>query len=313
MEKKLDRLSLVVGLILYLFDYGSDIYVAIQYGKNNDYWWFGITIGLIVVPSMIVNITAIIQLINIWRSILAVLQLSIVVRYIETLKSPHPSRTYFLARLRYLETITESAPQWCLQVYIMLRQWSFPSYTVVSTVLSLLSLAWSITTVEKQRKLHREEKNSLRAAVVFLIWQLSTLVSKLSAIVIVFYVFGYYAIFCIAVHWFFVTVAMIKLQQEKLSCKSFILSCLASYPSLFHSLETVLPTASPKVVMIMGHTSIVIGNMVCIVSLFLAHEIPDVRHMGVLEPVVITCIAAGTVLSMIFLIFYYHCVSVKRD
>ena len=69
MEKKLGRLSMIVGLILYLFDYGSDIYVAIQYWKNNEYWWFGITIGFIVVPSIIVNITAIIQLMYIWRSI----------------------------------------------------------------------------------------------------------------------------------------------------------------------------------------------------------------------------------------------------
>ena len=305
----LDRLFMIMGLTLYLFDYGSDIYVAIQYWKNDDYWWFGIVIGLIVVPSIIVNITAIIQLTNIWRSILAFLQLSIVVRYIETLKSPHPSRSYSLARLRYLETITESAPQWCLQVYIMLRQWSFPWYTVVSSVLSLLSLAWSITTLEKQRKLHRREVCRRRHAVLFLIWQLSTLVSRLSATVIVLYVFGYYVFIFLAVHWLIVTTAMLMVPPKDFSCKSIMLSCLAGYPSLFHSSETVLPTASPKDEMIVGHTSIVIGNALSIVSLFLAHEIPDVQNMDVLKPVVISCITGGTVLSMIFLIIYYRCMA----
>ena len=300
-----------VGLMLYLFDYGSDIYVAIQYWKNNENWWFGITIGLIVAPSIMVNITAIIQLMNIWRSILAILQLSIVLRYIEALAFPQPSDIYFLARLRYLETITESAPQWCLQVYIMLRQWSFPSYTVVSTALSLLSLAWSITTVEKQRKLHEKKDHSFCAAIVFLIWQLSTLVSRLSAIVIVAYVFRYYVTVFFAVHWLLVILAMLKIQLKEFSCgKSFMFSCLASYPSLFHSSEIVLKTANSKVEMAVGNISIIIGNIACLVVV-LTIDIPDVLHMDVLEPVAISCIVAGSVLSVICLIIYYRCI--ERD
>ena len=50
---------------------------------------------------------------------------------------------YKLAWLRHIETVTESIPQWCLQVYIMLRQWYFPWYTLVSIVVSLLSSAWN--------------------------------------------------------------------------------------------------------------------------------------------------------------------------
>ena len=307
MGNYLDRLIMSVGLMLYLFDYGSDIYVAYQYWKNNEVWWFGITIGLIVLPSIIVNLTAIIQLMNIWRSILAVLQLSVVVCYIEAFKSLDPYDIYFVTKLRYLETIAESAPQWCLQVYIMLRQWSFPSYTVVSTALSLLSLAWSITTVEKQRKSHEEEDYSLRAAFVFLIWQLSTLVSRLSAIVTVAYVFRYYVFVFLAVHWLLVTMVMLVVQLKEFYCgKSFILSCLASYPSLFHSSETVLKTAQSKVEMVVGNISIIVENIACLVVV-LAIDVPDVQHMDVLEPVAISCIAGGTVLSMIFRIIYYRC------
>ena len=142
MEHKLQRLSLLVGILLYLFDYGSDIHVAVQYWKNDKPWWFGTTVALICVPSIIVSFTAIFQFMDIWRIITAIVQLSIVARYIEALAEPRTgvgdiSHTYLLAILRHIETITESAPQLCLQVYIMLRQWSFPSYTVVPSVFSL--------------------------------------------------------------------------------------------------------------------------------------------------------------------------------
>ena len=59
MEHKLQRLSLLVGILLYLFDYGSDIHVTVQYWKNDKPWWFGMTVALICVPSIIVNFTAI--------------------------------------------------------------------------------------------------------------------------------------------------------------------------------------------------------------------------------------------------------------
>ncbi len=313
-REELPRLSLIVGLLLYLFDFGSDIYVAIKYWKNNDGWWFGMTTAFILVPSIIVNITAIVQVINFWRFIMAVLQLSIVVRYIETIISPYPlvitlpdrRRIFFLAKLRYLETITESAPQLCLQVYIMLRQWHFPTYTVVSSVLSLLSLAWSITTLETERKIKEEGHYKLRAAFVFLIWQLCTLVSRLFAIVIFAYVFRYYAIIFLAAHWLFLSVAMLTIQRKEYDWGiSLILSCLAAYPSLFHScvLSSVLQTANPIVETIMGYIFILLEN-IAMVTLSLTVEIPGLPHMDILKSVVISCLVGGSVLSVIFVVLY---------
>jgi hypothetical protein len=253
MGKNLKRSSLLVGLVLFLFDYGSDIYVAIQYWKNNDTWWFGMTVGImtvIIIPSIIVNVTAIVQVMNFLTCIAAVLQLSIVGRYIEAFVSLKHKRIYFLAKLRYLETIMESAPQWCLQVYIMLRQWHFPSYTVVSSVFSLLSLAWSITTLEKERATDEGREFKSCKTVSFLIWQLFTLISRLSAIVLFAYVFRHHVIIFLTVHWLLLAVVILIIQRydgtDSLG-KSLFLSCLASYPSLFHSLETVLPTKYPKV------------------------------------------------------------------
>ncbi len=251
---------------------------------------------------------------------MAALQLSFVVRYIETIISPYPPvigrsetespdrrRIYFLAKLRYLETITGSAPQLCLQVYIMLRQWDFPTYTVVSSVLSLLSLTWSITTLEKERKIKKEGDYKLSAAFVFLIWQLSTLVSRLSAIILFAYVFRYYAIVFLPAHWLLLSMAMLTIQTREYDCgKSLILSCLAAYPSLFHSSENVLPTRNPKVEMTMGYILILLENIV-MVALCLTVEIPGLPHMDILKPVVISCLADGSVVSMQFIFCYYYC------
>ena len=85
MVNKKQQLTLLVGLFLFVFDYGSDIYVAIQYWQNNEIWWFRLTVAFIIVPSIIVNITAFIQQKNVWSRIAGALQLSIVARYIEAI------------------------------------------------------------------------------------------------------------------------------------------------------------------------------------------------------------------------------------
>jgi hypothetical protein len=305
MGKIPQRLSLLVGLALYLFDYGSDIYVAVQYGENNEFWWFWMTIGFIGIPSIIVNITAIVQLVNFLTCIAAVLQLSIVGRYIEAFVSLKHERIYLLAKLRYLETIMESAPQWCLQVYIMLRQWHFPSYTVVSSVFSLLSLAWSITTLEKERATAEERDFKSLHTALFLMGQLFTLISRLSAIVLFAYVFRYHVIIFLAVHWLLLVVIIFLIQKfdgESFG-KSLLLSLLAAFPSLFHVSETVIPTRHPKPEMIIEYIFLLVENII-MVTLSLTLEKSDVPHMDILQPVAISCLVGGSVLSFIGFMLY---------
>ncbi len=264
---------------------------------------------------------------------MAILQLSIVVRYIETVISPYPPvttrnettspdapvtrrsettspdrrRIHFLAKLRYVETITESAPQLCLQLYIMLRQWNFPTYATVSSVLSLVSLIWSIMTLEKERKIKEEGDYKLNAAVLFLIWQLSTLVSRLSAIVLFAYVFRYYVIIFLAAHWLLLLVAILIIleRREYFGRKPLIFACLEAYPSLFHSSETFLPTASPKVEMIVGYILIMLENIIMVI-LSLTVEIPGLSHMYILKRVAISCIVGGSFLSFFIVLYYWY-------
>ena len=96
------RLSLTVGLLLYIFDYGSDIYVAIQYWKKQEFWWFSWTVIFITASSIIVNITGIFQLKNPWSCVVSVLQLSVLVRYIEAFISPDTRGLLLKIELRRL-------------------------------------------------------------------------------------------------------------------------------------------------------------------------------------------------------------------
>ena len=311
MRKRKQRLFLSVGLLLYVFDLGSDIYVALKYWENYETWWFWLTCGFICVPSLIVNFTAIFQFRNPWSFIAAFAQLSIVARYIDALKKPDSRignfyRTHLLAILRYIETITKSAPQWCLQVYIMLRQWSFPSYTVVSTVLSMMSLVWSITILEKERREDNDKEFTLTNALLFGMWQMSTLISRLSAIVLFAYVFPrYYVIIFLAGHWLIlvVTIFLIEMRNGGSFGKSLLLSILAACSSLFHSAENDLHTKRPMTEMIVGYLLLILMSFVMLVmSLIRTTNTIDVAYMDVLMPIGIVSVLSGSILSMLLAI-----------
>ena len=225
---------------------------------------------------------------------MAVLQLSFFVRYIEKI-SDRESIVY----LRYLQTITESAPQLCLQVYIMLRQWDSPTYTVVSSVLSLLSLTWSIMKLRKEIIEGEEDEDyKICTAVLFLIWQLSRIVTRLSAIVIFAYVFRYYAIIFLAAHWLFTFVTIKIIERRERSCGgSLIFSCLVAYISLFH-------VFTPEAETIVCYVFIILENIV-MVALSLTVEIPGSPHMDKLQQVAILCLVGGSVISIVFIVLYY--------
>ena len=314
MENKLKRAFLLAGLVLYLFDLGSDIYVAVQYWKNDEPWWFGTTVMFISVPSLFVNGAAIIQIRNIGTFLAAIFQLSIVVRYIEVLIKPSAksgafSRTYWLEILRYIETIAESAPQWCLQVYIMLRQESYPWYIVISIVLSLLSLVWSIMALEMERRKEYLDFSFINIS-LFLLWQLLTLVSRLFSIVLFAYVFRYYVFIPLAVHWSILvgSIFYIQISAGGNLRESLLSSVLYAYPSLLHFSKTVLPMRRPALEMSVRYISLILTTII-MATLSLAIEMPDVPNMDVIQPIAITSVVGVLPLSL----GTYYCIHIRGD
>ena len=308
MGVQLQGLRFLVGLVLYLFDVGSDIYVAFQYWKNDEPWWFGLTVGFISVPSLIVNVIAFIELMNIWSFAAAIPQLSIVARYIEALikssvDSDNLTRTDSLALLRYIQTITGSAPQCCLQVYIMLCQWSLPTYIVVSTVFSILSLLWSIMILEKERM---EDDFTISYAAPFFTSQLLALIPRLSTIVIFAYVFQYKVVIPLAAHWLLLVLVtfFIEICSKVSVAKSLLFSMLGALPYLFHPAMNICPVKHPKIEWNVGFFILIQAS---VIMAGMSIGMPGVPHMEELQPIAIGITAGPAFLLIWFLRFWSAC------
>ena len=47
----------IFSTILFLVDVGSDVSLAIKYGQEGEWWWFGLTPGFVVAGILVVNIS----------------------------------------------------------------------------------------------------------------------------------------------------------------------------------------------------------------------------------------------------------------
>ena len=215
---------------------------------------------------------------------------------------------YDLAWVRYVETLTESTPQWCLQVYIMLRQWDFPWLTVLSTVISLLSLAWSITALEKARANKNSHNFTLPATVVFFTSQLFSLLSRLLAIAAFAYVFKEHLFTALAVRFL---IFWLSWGNECVMTKCDDVVRLAVAGTVFNILLMLHVPAdmftkkfsSPRT------AQFVLDSLISVQSILFAIlavtiPIPDVKHMSVLRPIVLSLVIIGVVLGTIFLMVY---------
>jgi hypothetical protein len=217
------------------------------------------------------------------------------------------SRNDFLW-IHYIHAILSSAPRYCLQVYIVLRQWNFPLYTAVSVVLSLLYLSWSITVLEKASATEESRDFRPQAAVVFFIYQLLTLLSRLLAIVIFAYVFKSSIFLVLILHWLMISGVLLCTDYRCHVCvdgsydciKGFLLSFLSSIPFLFHSSKVVLKSLG-----IYSHTLyhtlyavIFVENFILtIVAVFVIR--PDVAHLSAVGPIAMFFVTTVPVLGAI--------------
>ena len=361
----LHLINLIVGFGLHVCDVGFDIYVAIQYAKRDEWWWFAFTLAFVMLPVIVTFsvysdeidedsvcdvcgdilahaiLSLFIVLINYvedfcvwkrkyWDNKLCIDMHSRCMRYsceyCEEYRKRQAESSHDLAFARYLETMSESAPQWCLQNYVMLRQWYFPWYTVLSTVFSFLSLAWSITSLEKANKLYRwfyQSYPTTSLNTVFFAWQLCSLLSRLSALVFFAYVFRYQVFVFFGLHIILLTIAMHITQQyydfipfdtRRLFFR--LLMYMATlYCLTFHISGSVIETLKYDLKH-RGLVSFLYQIVVCfenilLVSLAVWHAPAGTTHRAThnkhLEIIVLCFVFVGLVLSIIFMALYYQC------
>ena len=235
MKGKKELFLLLLGLGLFIFDLVSDYYVAVQYKRAGEDAWFAWTLVFIILPHYVITVMAMRQMRFIftsWCQFSFFLIFFIFVRFKEefsqwkrTFLDNIPCKeydnecscllcnqhrealdkcrksAYRFAWIRYVETYLESTPQLCLQVYIMLTKCSFPWYTVLSATLSLLSLAWSNTALEKARLANDRHDFSKKATALHFVTQLLVLTPRLFAIVTLMYDTKFLVFYFLAISW----------------------------------------------------------------------------------------------------------------
>jgi hypothetical protein len=203
-----------------------------------------------------------------------------------------------------------------MQVYIMLRQWYFPWYTVVSTVFSLLSLAWSITNLKKARKIEKGRDFKLRTSVSFFLYQLLSLSSRLFAIAIFAYVFTWYVFVALGLHWLLAIVGNVLCTC--INCDSHsgniyhpskaVLKWICYLPfSFFHPSKAMLQWLK-----LYSHSfyfalygAIFVENFIfTLTAVFIVK--PGIAHLNVVGPIVLGFVIAGLVLSAVLSVVYHY-------
>ena len=231
---------------------------------------------------------------------------------------------YDMAWLRYVETIAESAPQWCLQVGIMFVQWNFPWLTIISSFFSFFSLALSITTLEKTRATKNgHDFKFFPHTVVFFFCQVFTLLSRLSTIVIIAYRWPeYFYIFAIS-HWYILN--FISLCGMNASWYIWLLIFalpflnIFTFPFFFHPTEAYHHwlTKGTKCVQSSDNDScfplqywalfgLISLEDIVLTPIAVFVQASDVPHINVMMPTGMTLVITGLLAGVILSVLYYN-------
>ncbi|XP_057200005.1 XK-related protein 6 [Triplophysa rosa] len=252
----LDCLWIILALLVFFWDVGTDLWLAVDYYSKRDYLWFGLTLFFVLVPSVLVQILSFRWFVQdytgggtgaveglsknaaadlssriysrdrwcmisiwIWHACVHVLQMGQVWRYIRTMylgiqsrrRKEHRRRFYWammyeyadVNMLRLLETFLESAPQLVLQLCIMIQKNRAETLQCVSSVASLLSLAWVLASYHKLLRDSRDDKKSMsyRGALIHIFWRLFTISSRVLSFALFASVFHIYFGIFVVVHW----------------------------------------------------------------------------------------------------------------
>ncbi|XP_036371878.1 XK-related protein 8-like [Megalops cyprinoides] len=215
----LDFAFAVIGVCTFLFDVGSDLWVAKEFYVEGDFFWFGVLVSFMVLSSVVVQMFS-------WfwykydRELqgfqtagenvllcsdgrcklycwLHVLQLGFFFRHISAIKEGFQVwwqrkrgseyavyMTHDLSMLRLIETFCESAPQLTLMLYIMLRTNRARTMQYVSVAASTSSVAWMVVDYHRSLRSFLPDKaqQGWGSSVLYFLWNLLLIAPRVGAV-----------------------------------------------------------------------------------------------------------------------------------
>ncbi|XP_007254794.2 XK-related protein 8.3 [Astyanax mexicanus] len=234
----LDFLFAVVGVCTFLFDVGSDVWLAREFYQRGELFWFSALLGFMLVSSVTVQMFSWFwiqydsQLENYdletssrrvflfggpkrvkLTCFLHICQLGFLLRHISAIwlgfcvwwRREKGSEyavylTHDLSMLRLIETFCESAPQLSLMIYIMLHTNHARTIQCVSAIASTTSIAWMVVDYHRSLRsfLPDKSKQGWLSSAVYFLWNLLLIASRVVTVALFASVLPYY----VAVHFF---------------------------------------------------------------------------------------------------------------
>ncbi|KAM4550706.1 XK-related protein 8-like [Fundulus diaphanus] len=207
----------VVGVCTFLFDWGSDLWLAREFYCRGDLFWFGVLVSLMVLSSVVVQMFSWFWFrydrelqgfgeqaggvlcgdrVKLFR-LLHVLQLGFLCRHISAIRQGFRVwwrkeegseyavyLTHDLSMLRLIETFCESAPQLVLMIYVMLSANKARTVQFVSVAASTSSMAWMVVDYHRSLRAFLPDKAKQRwgSSLVYFLWNLLLIGPRVAAL-----------------------------------------------------------------------------------------------------------------------------------
>ncbi|XP_041484029.1 uncharacterized protein LOC121430726 [Lytechinus variegatus] len=218
----LDALFVLISMGLLVADLVTDLIVTCKYFVGGDVVWGALTLGFVVIPSIILQVFSIRWYLvdddmSSLKWITHIFQFGPLHRYvilfstgIEARQTGDPldfERLFYqqsdVCMLRLFESFMESAPQVVLQLYIMVATQDENFWTGTSAAVSLFSLCWALGAYSRaHRKVRRDKKIvSWPGLVLQTIWRIGMISSRVMALVLFASVFKAFIFLAVGIHW----------------------------------------------------------------------------------------------------------------
>lgn len=344
----LDSFIAIISILTFLADIGTDILAAHQYFVKSHWSWFGLTVLFIVIPSIVMQSLSCKWYFDDygkqpwWSKLLHICQLGPIQRYSQAFWSglrtncmtkidmedfnDYLTNWRDVTMLRLIEAFLESAPQVVLQLYILSVvdheiQWDKDWITILSVLLSITSLGWSIVSYTHALRLSAKDKGLSVCGYTFQVtYRLCMVASRVVALVLFATQFEWVVFVVCFVHWI-VMICWLHFQGTKFcsspntpdrseaveKCLDRLFSVLMGFIHIFCFINTQEGATRQRVMTY--YVLIFVEN-----TLMIAAWYPTRRNsFGWLEYSAASFVLGGFLLGLISMLIYYKLFHPNQD